>query len=184
MRRPRPAPMHGGAVVPHHHVAAAPYVYSGCRARWLAAVSSSISFSPALDPCLQPHKHVMRDKARLQPLTGLVHTMRQHCGGSAASSSRVARPGAILRRECAVMMPSEGIFQFALQRRIEPLESKPGRDEFGLAAARRNDARRQHRGQRRRRLERTSRCARADWPCCASHSGDLAARLCRPCRWW
>jgi len=34
------------------------------------------------------------------------------------------------------------MFEFVAQARIEPLESKAGRDVFGLAAARRDDARR------------------------------------------
>ena len=52
-------------------------------------------------------------------------------------------------------MPGEGIFQPPLQRRIEALEGEPGGDVLGLAPPPRNDARRQHRSERRHPLERT-----------------------------
>ncbi len=107
--------------------------------------------------------------------------MRQHCGGSAARSAGPTRSGAILPREKAyscqakessscrgphevgrdlaarkgVLVPGEGIFQLPLQSRIEALERKPGGDVLGLTALCRNDARRQHRSERRHRLERT-----------------------------
>src|SRR5215470_17987197 len=47
-----------------------------------------------------------------------------------------------------VIVPSEGILEPLAQRRLEPLPGKTGRDIFGLTAQRRDDPRRQHRGER------------------------------------
>ena len=53
-----------------------------------------------------------------------------------------------------VVMPGKGILEPLAQAGIKPLEGKAGRDVFGFAAARRDDARRKDRCQRRHTLER------------------------------
>src|SRR5258708_20179301 len=53
-----------------------------------------------------------------------------------------------------VVMPGKAILEPLSQGCIEPLEGKPGRDVFGLAAVRRDDARRKDRCQRGHALER------------------------------
>src|SRR5215470_12061911 len=56
-----------------------------------------------------------------------------------------------------VVVPGEGTREPLAQRRLQPLPGKTGRDIFGLAAPRRDDARRQHRGKRWYAFERTVR---------------------------
>jgi len=41
-----------------------------------------------------------------------------------------------------VVVPGKGILEPVAQARVEALEGKAGRDEFGFAAARRDDSRR------------------------------------------
>src|ERR1043165_2801956 len=53
-----------------------------------------------------------------------------------------------------VVVPSEGILQLLLQGRAEAFEGETRRHVFGLSATRRNDARREHRRERRHALER------------------------------
>ncbi len=55
----------------------------------------------------------------------------------------------------SVIVPGEVALEPRAQCRIEPLEGEAGRDVFGLAAARRDDARGEHGGERRYALERT-----------------------------
>src|ERR1700738_3800074 len=53
-----------------------------------------------------------------------------------------------------VVVPGKGILELPAKARIEPLEGEAGRNVFGLAATRRDDARRKDRCQRRHALER------------------------------
>ena len=80
--------------------------------------------------------------------------MRQHTGGNAVAFGRAREIGGDLALGMRVVVPSEGIFQPLLQRRIEFLEREPHRHEFGFAAVRRHDTRRQDRCKRRHGLER------------------------------
>src|SRR2546429_369968 len=63
--------------------------------------------------------------------------------------------GRDLAARMSVIVPGEVALEPRAQCRIEPLEGEAGRDVFGLAAARRDDARGEHGGERRYALERT-----------------------------
>src|SRR5262245_25319842 len=52
-----------------------------------------------------------------------------------------------------VVVPGKGAFEPLAQRRLESLPGKTSRDIFGLTTLRRDDSRRQYRGERRYALE-------------------------------
>ena len=63
--------------------------------------------------------------------------------------------GRDLAARIGVIVPGEEVFQLLAQRRREPLEGQPRRDEFGFAAATGMIRADEHRGQRGHALERT-----------------------------
>ncbi len=87
-----------------------------------------------------------------------VHGILPHHAPALRRQRRALLGGCEICRDLAarmrVVVPGKGILELLAHARIEPLEGKAGRDVFGLAAARRDDARRKDRCQRRHALER------------------------------
>src|ERR1700722_9080377 len=131
---PRPAAMHGGAIVPHDDVAVLPLMLvsrAGRRRRRGELVDQLLARRPlhAFDRI-----SVRGDVERAAAIDRITPHQAPAARRQRIELLRRGKPGGDLGARVTVVMPSERILEFLLQRRIKPLEGQPGRGEFGLAA--------------------------------------------------
>ena len=149
LRGPRPSAMHGRAVVPHDHVASAPLVQVGGARRGRGLHQ----FVDQLLPRCRLHAFDCIGVRGKINSTAAVHRILPHHAPALRRQRRALLGGCEVRRDLAarmrIVVPGKGILELHAQACIEPLKGKAGRDVFGLAAARRDDARRKDRCERR-----------------------------------
>ena len=153
-RGPRPAAVHGGAVVPHHHIAALPLMHVA-QARRGGGVHE---FLDQLEPLGLVHAFdrigVARDVertlavARIAPIHAPTHRRQS------ASLQLGREVGMNLVAAVGVGVGRDRILELVLQVRRQAFPGHAGRGELGVAIAAGQHARGQHRGERGRLLER------------------------------